>query len=161
MLEDGATALPSLESIAHIIQVALTPVFLLSGIAALLNVFSTRLGRVADRVDQVAQALQGADANEAGYLSAQLTHLRRRSLWLDAAVVLGTLGGVCTCAATFTLFLGALRDSATAWVLFTLFGLALGCTLGALGAFLAEILLAGRGLRAEVAVRRSAADRAG
>jgi hypothetical protein len=32
-------------TIAHIIQVALTSVFLLSGIATLLNVFSTRLAR--------------------------------------------------------------------------------------------------------------------
>jgi hypothetical protein len=39
----------ALDDIAHIIQVALTPVFLVSGIATLLNVFSTRLSRVADR----------------------------------------------------------------------------------------------------------------
>ena len=44
------TSLP-LDTIARIIQTALTPVFLLSGIAALLNVFSTRLGRLADQVD--------------------------------------------------------------------------------------------------------------
>ena len=33
----------SLESVAKIIQMALTPVFLLTGLATLLNVFSTRL----------------------------------------------------------------------------------------------------------------------
>jgi hypothetical protein len=40
------TIIPNLplDTVAHIIQVALTPVFLLSGIATLLNVFSTRLG---------------------------------------------------------------------------------------------------------------------
>jgi hypothetical protein len=43
----------SLDLVAHVIQVALTPIFLLSGIATLLNVFSTRLARVADRVDQI------------------------------------------------------------------------------------------------------------
>jgi hypothetical protein len=42
-----------LDLVAHVIQVALTPIFLLSGIATLLNVFSTRLARVADRVDQI------------------------------------------------------------------------------------------------------------
>ncbi|MGH7046423.1 MAG: hypothetical protein ACREE2_08540 [Stellaceae bacterium] len=41
-LETPATPL---ELVAHIIQLALTPVFLLSGIATLLNVFSTRLAR--------------------------------------------------------------------------------------------------------------------
>ena len=40
----------ALDTVAHIIQVALTPVFLLSGIATLLNVFSSRLARVADLV---------------------------------------------------------------------------------------------------------------
>ena len=47
----GATeaASEALGSVVHIIQVSLTPVFLLSGIATLLNVFSTRLARVADQ----------------------------------------------------------------------------------------------------------------
>jgi len=49
----GLTELSPLDSVAHVIQVALTPIFLLSGIAALLNVFSARLARVADRVDLV------------------------------------------------------------------------------------------------------------
>jgi hypothetical protein len=43
------------ETIAHIIQIVLTPVFLLSGIATLLGVFSNRLARVADRVHQLNQ----------------------------------------------------------------------------------------------------------
>jgi hypothetical protein len=46
----------SVESVTHVIQVALTPVFLLTAVAALLNVFSTRLGRVADRVDGTGEA---------------------------------------------------------------------------------------------------------
>jgi len=48
-----------LGSVVHIIQIALTPVFLLSGIATLLNVFSTRLARVSDRVDQLSQIFVG------------------------------------------------------------------------------------------------------
>ena len=54
----------ALDIIAHIIQVALTPVFLLSGIATLLNVFSTRLARVADRVETVTKAFEGADEHQ-------------------------------------------------------------------------------------------------
>ena len=38
----------ALTAIVHIIQVSLAPVFLLSGIATLLNVFSTRYARVAE-----------------------------------------------------------------------------------------------------------------
>ena len=59
----------SLDNVIHVIQVALTPVFLLTALAALLNVFSTRLGRVADRVDQVAAKLQSATATDAEFFS--------------------------------------------------------------------------------------------
>ena len=61
-----------LDTITHVIQVALTPVFLLSGIATLLSVFSTRLARVADQVDAVSKALEGADRSDAQMLSARL-----------------------------------------------------------------------------------------
>lgn len=37
---------PAVDNAAHVVQLALTPIFLLSGLAALLNVFSTRLGRI-------------------------------------------------------------------------------------------------------------------
>jgi hypothetical protein len=141
----------SLENIAHIIQVALTPVFLLSGLAGLLSVFSTRLGRVADRVDSLSEAVETAAPEEAVRLRIQLDYLRRRSLALDVAVVLGAIGGGATCAATLTLFVGALRDAAVVWVLFSFFGLAVLCTLGALAAFVIEMLMAGRGLRAQAA----------
>jgi hypothetical protein len=138
----------SLEAVAHIIQLALTPVFLLSGIAALLNVFSTRLGRVADQVDAVSSRLDGASDGDEALYRRQLAYLRRRSRVLDGAVILGAIGGVATSSATLTLFLGAIRNSGAAWLLFGLFGLAVLCTIGALTCFCCEMLLASRGLRA-------------
>lgn len=142
-----------LDNVAHVIQVALAPAFLLSALATLLNVFSTRLGRVADMVDALSGRIEGAGPAEAARLSRRLAHLRRRSVLLDAAVVLASLGGVLTGAAVLTLFVGALRDAAAASVLFGCFGLALVCTVGALAAFLGEILVAGRGVREEVLQR--------
>lgn len=138
------------ESVAHIIQVALAPAFLLSALATLLNVFSTRLGRVADKVDALSATLPGADGEAGATLARRLAYLRRRSLLLDLAVVLASLGSVMTAAAVLTLFVGALRDASAASVLFACFGLALACTILAILAFLAEILLAGRGVRLEV-----------
>jgi hypothetical protein len=146
----------SLDLVAHVIQVALTPIFLLSGIATLLNVFSTRLARVADRVDQINKAMEVADVGENADL--RLIHLRRRSLALDAAVVLGAIGAAATCTSVFTLFVGALRNSTVASVLFTTFGLAIACTIGAIGAFTAEMLMAGSGVRAEVAAGRRSSE---
>jgi hypothetical protein len=145
----------SLDSTAHIIQIALTPVFLLSGIATLLNVFGTRLARVADQAERIALAIDGATGPEQDRLALRMNALRRRSLALDAAVILGALGGVATCGAVLTLFFGALRDATVADILFLLFGFAILCTLGALMVFGFEMLLASRGMRQRVAVRQS------
>jgi len=136
-----------LDSIAHIIQTALTPVFLLTGVATLLNILSTRLARVSDLMRAVA-ALPAADAR---VLHLRLLRLRRRSAVLVAAMVSGTLAGAFTCGAILTLFVGALRDRGAASVLFALFGAAVACTTGALGALLVETLLSWRGLGLEVA----------
>jgi hypothetical protein len=80
--------------------------------------------------------------------------LRRRSIALDAAIVLGAIAAAATCASVFTLFVGALRNSTVASVLFTTFGLAIVCTISAIMAFTAEMMMAGSGVRAEVARQR-------
>ena len=136
----------TVESVAHVIQVALTPVFLLSGIASLLSVLSTRLARVADRVDALAEQLEADGPIDRRKLRRRLAYLRRRSHVLDAAVMMGTLGGVATSCAALLLFVGTLRDR-PGMSLFVAFGLALLLTMGALVAFLIEMLLASRGLR--------------
>ena len=137
--------------VAHIIQVALTPVFLLSGIATLLNVFSTRFARVAAQIDKLTADAAGADGPELARIAAQLAALHRRSLALDAAVILGAVGGAATCAAVLTLFVGSLSNATVASALLLLFGGAVTCALGAIGAFTVEMLMAGVGMRAKAA----------
>src|SRR4051812_50194443 len=69
--------------------------------------------------------------------------------------------GASTCAAVLALFVGALRDVTIGSVLFGLFGLAVLCALVAIAAFTFEMLIAGTGIRDEVAQqRRSAEDEA-
>ena len=101
----------TLEAAAHVVQLALTPVFFLSGIAALLNVFASRLGRVADQTDALARTTKdlGRDAR-----LRRLRRLRLRSRALDFAVVLAALGGAFTCSAVLVLFLGELRGKGAA-----------------------------------------------
>jgi hypothetical protein len=130
----------SLEAAAHIVQLALTPVFLLSAIAALLNVFATRLGRVADQADALA-----ADPEQSK--DRRLAILKSRARALDVAVVLAALGGAFTCGAVLVLFLGQVKGAVGANLLFALFGGAIMLTMGALAAFVWEMLLAGRGVR--------------
>jgi hypothetical protein len=138
----------TIESAGHLIQVALTPVFLLSGIAALLNVFASRLARVADRLDSLSGGMAGDGCT--GPQQAELARLHRRSLALDYAVVLGTIGAALTCLAILTLFLFALSNKVIAGFLVAFFGLAVICTLGSVAAFGLEMLMSSRELRARM-----------
>ncbi|HTZ35263.1 MAG TPA: DUF2721 domain-containing protein [Stellaceae bacterium] len=155
---NAVLASAALGDAVHMIQVALTPVFLLNGVATLLNVFSSRLARVADRVNAAARQLEVADATTAAALSAQLEHLRKRSHVLDAAVALGAAGGAMTCLTVLALFIGEAGGFAVAAVLFITFGLAIGCTLVAIGAYATEMMMASRGVRAEVAFGQQLAE---
>ena len=115
---------------------------------------------MADKVEAATKALETADDEQRRVLSAQLKALHRRSVALDVAVVLGAVGGAATCGAVLAMFVGALSERTMASVLFGLFGLAVVCALCAIVAFATEMLLAGTGIRAEVAQgRRSAADK--
>ena len=148
-----------LDDVAHIIQVALTPVFLLSGIGTLINVFSTRLARVADQVDRIAETVARASDGDKAAMSHHLDRLRLRSRALDVAVILGATGGSATCLAVLTLFYGALRDGVAASALYGFFGLAILCTVAALGAFTVEMVLASRLLRLRIARGERDAER--
>jgi hypothetical protein len=131
----------TLESAAHVVQLALTPVFLLSGIAALLNVFASRLGRVADQARKLAEEPKSPARDR------KLRLLRFRSSCLDWAVVLAALGGAATCGAVLTLFLGEIRAQAAAATLFACFGGAIVLTTFALTAFVIEMLVAASSIR--------------
>ena len=141
-----------LETAAHVVQLALAPVFLLSGIGTLLGVFATRLGRVADQVDALASDLDRDRGDEAQdeVRRRTLNFLRLRSIALDWAVVAAALAGALTCGAVLTLFLGAVAGRSAASLLYLLFGGGIVLTLVALSAFVVEMLLATSSVRLRV-----------
>ncbi|MBV9829758.1 MAG: DUF2721 domain-containing protein [Alphaproteobacteria bacterium] len=145
----------------HVIQVSLTPVFLLSGVATLLNVFSTRLARVADQVSAVSKQMETAEPDQMAHLAVRLTQLHRRSIALDFAVSLGAAGGASTCATVLTLFVGEAGSFPLASMLFITFGLAIACTLSAIVAYAVEMLMASRRLRDRVNAGERTAIRSG
>ena len=130
---------PSLDAAARIVQLALTPIFLLTGLASLLNVFAARLGRVADRVDLLAAEPERHEC--------QLLALRRRSRLLDLAVLATSLSGALTCCAALSLFVGALNRAPTGRLMLALFGAAVTCAVVALGVFAFETFLSSKAVR--------------
>ena len=144
-----------LDGVAHVIQTALTPVFLLSGIGTLLNVFNQRLARVSDQFEHVSDLLGKAGDHDGAVLLRHRDRLSRRRMALDATVGLAACAGALTCTAAFALFLVTLREAGGGFALEVLFGSALVCTVGALTTFLVDTVLAWHGLRTEGPVPRA------
>lgn len=97
---DSFTTIPT---VAHVIQQALTPVFLLGGVGAILNVLTGRLARTVDRFRLLSET-ENAETNE--YLE-ELSTLPRRVRLTYLAIRLCTLCGLFICISIVTLFVGA------------------------------------------------------
>jgi len=86
-----ASSIQSID-IAHLIQVALTPIFLISAIGVTLNVLTSRLARIVDRARVMeAQAHLPEHPSPGAELAQQLGVLARRASWINAAITLITL----------------------------------------------------------------------
>ena len=78
--------------IAHAIQLAVAPVFLLSGVGVLLGVLTNRLARIVDRA-RIAEAKLDAAATEGerSDLDGKLQVLARRARYINTAITLITI----------------------------------------------------------------------
>jgi len=135
--------------IAHVIQVAVAPVFLLSGIGAMLGVFVARLGRIIDRSRILNERLGNASKDCSPQIHHELAMLSRRSRLMDRASVLATAAGCFVCLVIVALFVDYLFGYDQSVPVAALFLLSMLCFIGAFGYFLREVLLATARLRHE------------
>lgn len=99
-----------LTSIAHVIQLAVAPVFLLSGVAALLNVLSNRLSRIVDRARLLESQFASAPPHKAEGIRASLKRLAKRARLASFSISLCTSSAVLISAVVIVLFWGSLLD---------------------------------------------------
>src|SRR5713226_4016962 len=76
--------------IARVIQLSVAPVFLISGVGALLAVMSSRLARLVDRARVLEAAISAADEGGQARIREELQVLSRRSKLIYRAITLGT-----------------------------------------------------------------------
>ena len=134
--------------IAHVIQQAVAPVFLLSGVAAMLNVLTNRLGRVIDRARQFeVQYHDLPSGTERQAMRDRLATLSQRSRLINRAITLCTFCALLICVVIVTLFLSALLQVTASRVIAGLFILAMLALIGGLLAFLQEIFIATASVR--------------
>ena len=94
-------------AVAHAIQLAVAPVFLLSGIGAILAVMTNRLGRIIDRARVLEDRLDNASAELHPALHTDLTTLSRRAKLISRAITLCTATALLVCTVIAVLFLSA------------------------------------------------------
>ncbi|HEY7482567.1 MAG TPA: DUF2721 domain-containing protein [Gemmatimonadales bacterium] len=134
-------------AIAHVIQLAVAPVFLLTGVGAMLGVMANRLGRVIDRARVLEERLPAAPPDAAPDYRNQLGVLGRRSHLIQWAIGLCTASALLVCAVIVTLFVGAFLKTDVAGVIGAMFVAAMLSLSAGLILFLAEIRLAIGGIR--------------
>ncbi len=134
--------------IAHVIQQAVAPVFLLSGVAAMLNVLTSRLGRVIDRARQFEREYHDLPAGKERHdMRDRLAALSRRSRLINLAITLCTMCALLICLVIVTLFVAALLQvSGSRWIA-GLFIAAMLALVGGLIVFLQEIFIATASVR--------------
>ncbi len=138
------------ESISHLIQVAIAPVFLLNGLGILLNVFTGRLARVVDRMRIAANHLRSnTDAARRPQLERELAYQRSRLKIVNGAIALVAMSAFLTCCAILALFVGGLTRDGQSSLPLGLFAAAVTAVIVALGLFLAEVRVSGKALVAE------------
>lgn len=97
----------AIEALAEVIQLAVAPVFLLAGIAGLLNVLSIRLGRIVDRTRVVEQQLVMIQKKEQkSLLQAETNSLWRRIRLINWSIRMCVIGALLVCLVIVSLFIG-------------------------------------------------------
>ncbi|MFW2831181.1 DUF2721 domain-containing protein [Sphingomonas sp. ID0503] len=96
--------------IAHTIQLALAPVFLLTGIGQVLNMLAGRLSRVVDRARAVEASFLPEIGPERARMVWELRLLDRRMKIINSALFLTTLSGVMICAVVALMFVADLAN---------------------------------------------------
>ena len=133
--------LSGITDVAHVIQLAVAPVFLLTGVGAILSVLVNRLGRVVDRFRTLESGL--SESGEVAQLSskAEMANLSRRARMIHWAIGLCTGCALLICMVIATLFVGSVTRVELPAVIATLFILAMLSLVLGLLCFLREIAL--------------------
>ncbi len=128
--------------VAHAIQLALAPVFLLTGIAGILNVMAGRLARIIDRGRRLTEQPIPQELQHGETLQVELGSLERRRHLASAAITASTFAALLVCTVIVALFVEALLQIELKWLVGILFtGSTVALVVG-LTYFLREVHLA-------------------
>lgn len=136
--------LPQVSQVAQTIQLALAPVFLLTGIGAFLNVCVGRLARIIDRARVVETRILNSRGQEHDRMVSEIRMLDRRMSVVNSAIFLSVASACAVCMVVILLFAGNLFDAHLGTAIAIFFSLAMVVQAIAFAVFIVEIRLASR-----------------
>ena len=125
-------------TVAHVIQLAVAPVFLLTGIGAILAVITNRIARIVDR----SRALTNSNEQIQSAHKDEMAILVRRARWVHWAVSLCTMSALFICIVIAALFVGSEMSIDPSRAVSLLFISAMLALIFGLLCFLREVFLA-------------------
>lgn len=143
----AALPIPAVSDVAHIIQLALAPVFLLTGVGAFLNVCTGRLARIVDRSRVIAPEIRASRGATHDRLLDELRLLDRRMGVVDTAILLSVVSACLVCLVVVLLFASEVVGHSFARTIALLFMASMLCQAGAFGTFIVEIRLSSGAIR--------------
>lgn len=133
-----------ISDIGHVIQLAIAPVFLLTGVCTMLMVLTNRLARIIDRTRTLEDRL---DAGPNDMHMDELDVLYRRWHLINFAITLSTACGLLICLVIGLLFLGDTTNLPLDRYIAALFVSAMVALIGSFVYLLREIFVASATLR--------------
>jgi hypothetical protein len=132
----------SITTVSHVIQLAIAPVFLLSGVGAILAVLINRLGRIVDRYRTLENSKPREEFNTAAVADIEMVILSRRARLIHWAISLCTVGALFICIVIAMLFVGSMLHVGVSQAIAVMFVAAMLALIAGLLSFLREITLA-------------------
>jgi Protein of unknown function (DUF2721) len=129
----------SVNELIPVLQTAIGPVVLISGIGLLILSMTNRLGRVIDRGRSLARELPELPVQLHNQVKAQLLILSRRARLLRNAITFATLSVLLAAVLIIVLFITAVLHIEDAWVLLILFTGSIGSLITSLVVFLQDL----------------------
>jgi hypothetical protein len=143
----------SFSDVAHAIQLALAPVFLLTGIAGLLNVMASRLARIIDRGRSLTEQDLPQHLQDPDVFQKELNRLERRRHYASLAISACTCSALLVCVVVAVIFLQVMLQVEFKWLISGLFTASTLILVVGLAYFLREVHLATRTVRIQVIAR--------
>ena len=131
-----------IDQIAHVIQLSISPVFLLTGVGTLLNVLSGRLARIIDRAHVLEQRLATPEPPNADAVVHELRVLERRGRLIYHAIRFSTTSALLVCLVIAALFASSMLHYSTYLIVAGFFIAAMLTSIVSLTLFLREVFLA-------------------